>query len=118
MKTDYIKNIMNNGEKEYILCAACWYKDIELKKVFEECVLPYNCDRGLVFCGWRHAQCMYSMISITGKRQSEAGEEIQGFLTNKNRFVDRREALEIAKQANQLNNRTDCRVQLYSEDLY
>ena len=83
---------------EYILCAAIWYKDLKLKKIFDANVLPVNCDRGIVFCGYMHAQCLYTMCSITGLRQCEAGEEVQGFLTSHNRFVDRTEAAEIHKK--------------------
>lgn len=81
---------------EKILCAAIWYKDIPLKKTFEGNVLPINCDRGIVFCGFRHPHCMYSMCSVTGLRSvtnaaDGVGEHVQGFLTNLNRFVDRKE---------------------------
>jgi hypothetical protein len=104
-------------KKEYILCAAIWYKDLPLIKIFEHNVLPVNCDRGLVFCGHRHPQCMYTMISITGKRSvtPEVGEYVQGFLTNKNRFVDRQEAAKIAFDANQIESEIET---LHSEDLY
>ena len=106
---------------EYILCAAIWYKDIPLKKELPDGVMirPINCDRGLVFCGHRHAQCMYTMVSITGIRsvESEIGEYIQGFLTNKNRFVDREEAMIIAEEADQIIGYTHSN-QLFSEDLY
>ena len=65
---------------ETILCAAIWYKELELKKTFEHNVLPVNCDVGLVFCGHRHPQCMYTMCSITGLRSvtPECGEYVQG----------------------------------------
>lgn len=103
-------------DKEFILCAANWYKDIVLKKIFDSNTLPFNCDRGLVFCGYRHPHCMYSMSSITGLRQCEAGEEVQGFLTSWNRFVDRREAAKIhVANGGKLNYSTE---ELYSEDLY
>ncbi len=107
---------------ERILCAAIWYKDLVLKKIYESNVLPFNCDRGLVFCGWRHPQCMYTMCSITGLRSvtnasDGVGEYTQGFLTDKNRFVDRIEGLAIAKAANQLIHTRNI-SQLHSEDLY
>lgn len=106
---------------EKILCAAIWYRDLELKKTFDSNVLPVNCDRGLVFCGFRHAHCLYSMCSITGLKSTtfEVGEYTQGFLTNKNRFVDRDEGLEIAFDAGQLKDLDKSREgQLFSEDLY
>ena len=104
--------------REYILCAAIWYKEIPISKdVPIESRLPVNCDRGLVFCGHRHHQCMYTMVAVTGLRsvESEVGEYVQGFLTSKNRFVDRREGAEIHR-AN--GNETDFGERLFSEDLY
>lgn len=102
---------------EYILCAANWYPFLELKRVIDDgLTLPKNLDHGIVFCGHRHPQCMYQMISLTGLKQHEAGGEVQGFLTSKNRFVDRKEACEIFKSLGgkpQFSN-----TELYSEDLY
>jgi hypothetical protein len=106
-------------KKEYILCAAIWYKDIPLQKVIDG-VLPKNCDRGLVVLGHRHGQCMWTMSSLTGLRsvtnaEDGVGEYEQGFLTNKNRFVDREEGGKIAFDAGQTE---DLRTTLFSEDLY
>ena len=105
-------------EREYILCAAIWYKDLPLKRpdaLEPRGFSPYNVDRGIVFCGWRHMNCLYQMVAITGLMQHEAGEEIQGFLTNTNRFVDRKEAGGIAFKAGQIDKKNN---HLYSEDLY
>jgi hypothetical protein len=101
--------------KEQIICAANWYKDLPLKQDFEHNFRPVNCDRGVVFCAHRHAQAMYTMIAVYGLRQCEAGEEIQGFLTNKNRFVDRKEGADIW-----LSNGGTLSYghRLFSEDLY
>ena len=106
-------------EKEYILCAAIWYKDIPLQKVIEG-VLPKNCDKGLVVLGHRHGQALWTMSSLTGLRTCAFGEDCsgeheQGFLTNTNRFVDREEGGQIAFNAGQTK---DLRTTLYSEDLY
>lgn len=103
---------------EKILCSAIWYKDIELKLVIEHNVLPKNCDKGVVFCGFRHCHCMYTMCSVTGKRSitSDVGEYVQGFLTNTNRFVDRKEGAKIhCNNGGKLGFSTN---ELYSEDLY
>lgn len=105
--------------KEYILCAAIWYKDIPLKKVFKD-VLPKNCDRGLVVSGHRHPHCIWTMCSLTGLRSvtnapDGVGEYIQGFLTNTNRFVDRQEGAIIAFEAGQIEEKLTT---LYSENLY
>ena len=103
---------MANGKTEYVMCAANYYNDGKNHQ-FQ----PYNIDKGFVICGWRHGNCIYQMVAITGLRSipAEAGEEIQGFLTSKNRFVDRKEAGEIAFA----NGQTDeLKTTLYSEDLY
>ena len=106
---------------EYILCAAIWYKSLPLKKEdFPNTHLrPKNVDMGIVFCGHRHLQCLYQMIAMTGLKQHEAGEEVQGFLTNTNRFVDRKEAFGIAAEAKQLHKPAYNPITgLFSEDLY
>ncbi len=105
--------------KEYILCAAIWYKDIPMKKKIPG-VLPVNCNKGLVITGHRHGQCMWVMGSLTGLRSvtnasDGVGDYKQGFLTNKNRFVDRKEGAIIAFNADQIKERKET---LYSEDLY
>lgn len=105
--------------KEYILCAAIWYKEIPLKKEIPQ-VLPKNCDKGLVVLGHRHGQCMWTMSSLTGLRSvtnavDGVGEYEQGFLTNTNRFVDRKEAGQISFAAGQTE---ELKTTLYSEDLY
>ena len=105
--------------KEYILCAAIWYKEIPLKKEIPQ-VLPKKCDKGLVVLGHRHGQCMWTMSSLTGLRSvtnavDGVGEYEQGFLTNTNRFVDRKEAGQIAFMAGQTE---ELKTTLYSEDLY
>lgn len=40
--------------KEYILCAAVWYKELPLVKpeiLLIRGFFPYNVDRGIVLCG-------------------------------------------------------------------
>mgnify|MGYP003418770134 FL=1 len=106
-------------KKEYILCAAIWYKEIPLKKIING-VLPKNCDKGLVVTGHRHGQCMWTMGSLTGLRsvtnaEDGVGEYEQGFLTNTNRFVDRSEGAKIAFESGQIDKEIKT---LYSEDLY
>jgi hypothetical protein len=105
--------------EERILCAAIWYKDLPLAyTAFPTThLLPVNCDRGIVFCAQRHLQCLYQMIAMTGKMQYQVGEEVQGFLTSTNRFVDRKEGMEIALKNNQVINPYHGDI-LFSEDLY
>ena len=108
---------MIDPSKEYIICAAIWYKDLPLKEEHfpTSHLRPVNVPRGIVFCGHRHLQCLYQMIAMTGLKQHQAGEEIQGFLTNENRFVGRHEARKIAFENNQVQQDTGP---LYSEDIY
>ena len=105
---------------ERILCAAVWYKELELKKEMPIGVyLPINLNKGIVFCGLRHGQCIYSKCAITGLKDGESGENEQGFLTSKNRFVSREEGLQIALKQNQVLDLNEIRGdRLFSEDLY
>ncbi len=80
----------------YLLCSAIWYKDLPTMRL-----LPFNCDKGIVLCGWRHANIIAQMETTTGLRtvllgEKSVGEYESGFLTNDNRFVGRIEAAEIA----------------------
>lgn len=105
---------------ETIICSAIWYKDFPMKRL--DLPLrhhnPKNIDQGVVFCGHRHPHCMYTMMAVTGLRsvRADVGEEVQGFLTNHNRFVDRQEGAKI-----HLANGGTLKYSkqtLYSEDLY
>jgi hypothetical protein len=107
--------------KEYILCAAVWYKEfphIKNQDIPLKSFLPNNLSSGVVFCGHRHGQCIYSKCAVTGLRDAESGEHVQGFLTNLNRFVNRQEAWDIAKEVNQIIRVSGGEGTLYSEDLY
>ena len=88
-------------QKEYIICSAVWYKDLPLvdMEVPLGHYLPTNCDCGIVFAGRNHMQCMYQMVVLTGMRDAQAGRKVDGFLTNMNRFVRRKEARKIAEKA-------------------
>ena len=104
-----------SNEKEYILCAAIWYKELPTQKM-----PPKNIEVGVVVCGQRHGHCIDIMVTIGGLRtvrfgERSVGETEQGFLTNTNRFVSRKEAGEIAFKYGQIEKETDC---LFSEDLY
>jgi hypothetical protein len=111
---------MINNDFEYILCAAIWYPDIPIVKGGIPNQNPRNVERGAVFCGYRHPHCMYTMVAITGLRsvETEVGEIIEGFLTSKNRFVDRLEAYKIAIESKQIEKGKYSSNTLYSEDLY
>jgi hypothetical protein len=96
---------------EIVLCAAIWFDD---GKVYQ--LQPSNIKTGIVLCGWRHG-CIFPQIGGLTKERQELGiyEKEQGFITNKNRFVSRQEAANIAFAAGQIKEETN---RLFSEDLY
>ena len=94
---------------ERILCAAVWYdNDVEARDHD-----PCNLKTGYIVTGFRHPDCIYTHYRLTGEKTKS--NHIQGFLTSANRFVDRKEAGQIAFGAGQIKDLTDC---LVSEDLY
>lgn len=97
---------------EYIVCAANWYKELPTPVHGVK-----NINKGIVFSGYGHAQCLHQMVAMTGKRQHEV-KEVQGFLTSKNRFVDREEGAEIALKSGQIKELKYHNTRLFSEDLY
>jgi hypothetical protein len=95
-----------------ILCAAVWFKGTKI----EGLPLPTNIDRGIVIAGRRHNDCVFIYLHLTRKPITNY---LDGFLTASNRFVDRVEALKIAKESNQLLSHIDDNsVCLISQMLY
>lgn len=94
---------------EYILCAAIYYPGDE-----ETVHGPIPFPTGVVLTGWRHHQIIELYHVLTGKKSNTPGV-VQGFLTNKNRFVGRKEAGKIAFNADQT---VEIHHELTSEDLY
>jgi hypothetical protein len=106
---------------EKIICAAIWYPDLippNPRNMKMGSYLPQNIKEGIVICGHRHFNCLAQMIVLFGKYQSEAGKEVQGFLTSENRFVNREEAMKIFKKARQRLKEPIYGKQLFSENLY
>jgi hypothetical protein len=73
-----------------------------------------------VIAGHRHCNCIETLSDLSNLRSvtngpESVGENIQGFLTSFNRFVDRKEGAEIAFNNGQINEKVK---NLYSEDLY
>lgn len=91
---------------EDIRCAAIWFNDGASWKH-----QPNNIDSGYVICGLRHHNC-FAVRAALGLGKIA---HVQGFLTNKNRFVDRVEGASIAYKAGQVS--TEIK-ELFSEDLY
>jgi hypothetical protein len=96
---------------EYILAAATHFDDGKVN-VHQ----PTNIKTGVVLCGWRHGSIFAQTgLLVMERRNLGVLNETQGFLTNKNRFVGREEAGDIAFKAGQISEPNDY---LYSEDLY
>jgi len=93
-------------QNEIILCAAVNYNDT-------------------IICGHRHSDCykvLQDLLNLTSSDELP-GREYQGFLTSKNRFVDRKEAWIIAKENNQIKYGSEASENgedsiLISENLY
>ena len=107
------------ARKEFIICAANLYNDGQ-KYIHE----PKNVNLGFVTCGRRHHNCIAAFAKRVGFPYNERAEEImrteqQGFLTSTDRWVDRLEALQIARDAGQLiTGDGNEKLGLFSEDLY
>jgi hypothetical protein len=108
--------------KEFIICAANYYDNGEPGEH-----LPVNIKQGFVVCGRRHHNCIRIFAKIVGFPYTYEGKkihltEIQGFLTNTNRFVDRKEAYKIAYAADQIigpnKGYPENEIGLTNEDLY
>jgi hypothetical protein len=87
---------------ETILCAAIWYINRSFYKN-----QPKDIEYGYVMCG-------YSILTHEATRSETS---IQGFITSENRFVDRKEAKQIAIAAGQYKGNNTSEL-LFSEDLY
>jgi len=101
---------------EYILCAANHYKD---GVVHQD--QPKNIEMGHVICGRRHHNIINTISSVFGRDDGDINN-IQGFITNTNRFVGRQEAYKIAFEADQIigpnKGKPENIIGLTSEDLY
>ena len=108
---------MIDNTKEYILCAAIWYKDgTEAPRG----MIAQNIDSGVVIGQWRHGNCINVRATNPlwnkkklAERYAEGDdkldswesvdyEEVDGFLTSEGRFVDRWQAMELAYMAGQV----------------
>jgi len=102
---------LNNGKTEYIMCAANYYDDGK-----DHFYQPYNINTGYVIGGWRHP-CVGNVFMATHPEATRWDDCIQGFLTTKNRFLDRAESLELVKSTGQLT-KPIIGGELTSEDLW
>lgn len=87
------------------------------------CAAIQIAETGKVFYGHRHDQCINALNSelswTMNRQQISQVKKIQGFITSNCRFVDRKEALIIALENDQVLDKSQIRGdELYSEDLY
>lgn len=70
-----------------------------------------------VMCGKRHSDILHRMFLM--RIDYDRNTAVQGFMTDTNQFVDRYEAMELAYDAGQIDEKTydSCR-QLFSEDVW
>lgn len=109
-------------DRERILCAAVHFDDGKVR-VHQ----PRNIATGIVICGRRHHNCFATAgeqgwCDPTQYWRDSGGKcprSVQGFLTSADRFVDRAEAAQIAREAGQVErSRVEEDDELISEDLY
>ena len=95
--------------EERISCAAIKYNSLT----------SFDGKSPLILKGHRHNDIIETLMLTKGIRtvESQCGEYEKGFVTNKGRFVNRKEAKIIAILANQIIS-SSTSDSLYSEDLY
>jgi len=111
--------------KERVLCASIWYPDDSIVVAHK----PRNIEYGIVFSGLGHAHCISQAAASLYPNYRESDEHdkiriqfnrtrVDGFLTSKNRFVDRFEGASLALDCGQIDKLNYNKKKLYSEDLY
>jgi hypothetical protein len=108
-------------KKEYILCAAIWYRDgTEAPRG----MIAQNIDTGVVIGQWRHGNCInvrstnpvWNAKKLAERKQEtpmitkyedtlEYYDYVDGFLTSEGRFVDRWQGMKIAYEAGQVDEK-------------
>lgn len=108
-------------KKEYILCAAIWYKD---NTEAPRGMIAQNIDTGVVIGQWRHGNCINvrstNPVWNAKKLAERKGEtpmitkyedtleyydHVDGFLTSEGRFVDRWQGMKLAYEAGQVDEK-------------
>lgn len=99
--------------RENIICSA-----LHINNEKEYVHQPKNIKQGYVVCGRRHHNCYVTLNMIDDNPDRK--NIIQGFLTNQDRFVNRKEAFQIARCSMQIKNLGEWNQDsiLYSEDIY
>jgi len=109
--------LLNRVKNEYIICSAIHYDN---GIVYEH--KPDNIETGFVVCGRRHSDCVITVANLLKKNLRHdtiisVKREVQGFLTSRNRFLNRKEAWKFALEVGQIESDKE-EDELFSEDLY
>lgn len=108
LQEKFVKEVAAAKELEVVICAAVRAKD------------------GFIYRGHRHAHALYRPFGLQGvpgyENERPHGDD-QGFITSRNRYVSREEAMQIFKtsgavSADEEKHPVANRGELYSEDLY
>jgi len=100
-----------------ILCSAI-YVDDDRTYVHQ----PKNIKSGFVVCGRRHHNCITTLTLIFEEMEllipyKQQGKVVQGFLTDTDIFLNRKESYKVVKTAKQINDKLLSST-LTSEDLW
>lgn len=109
-----IKRFESENPTEHIICATIHFED-DVRHVHQ----PKGILTGFVVAGHRHNNCYATARILDPFMTYKKFDNVKGFLTNLNRFVNREEAMQIALKAGQVKaGETQNETKLYSEDLY
>ncbi len=88
-----------NLREEYIICSAVHYDD---GIIYQE--QPTNIKTGIVVAGRRHNNCFYLLkqMSLYDETKVTKDNTTAGFLTNFDRFLNRKDAFVLAEKNEQL----------------
>lgn len=102
--------VIRFGGQEYLLCAAIHYED---GKKYEH--QPKNIESGIVVCGRRHHNCYTTLARLLGDRYDIKLTHNQGFVTNRDRYLERKDAAQVAYKCGQI--KTEQKT-IFSEDVW
>ncbi len=107
-----------DAKPEFILCSAIHFQNGAKTTV-------KNIESGVIICGRRHSDCYDVLSGIIGDVDPDTlpDRDSQGFLTSKNRYVNREQAWKIALENKQVKfglaaSSSDENGILISENLY
>ena len=101
------------SKTERIISSAILFKD---EKIYA--YQPINISSGFVVTGYRHSNIYTTMAILCPDLSYKKIKRLEGFLTDKNRFITRDEAYDLATENGQFIADGRLYKQLYSEDLW